>query len=78
MSDTLEGEMDSLKFVIDQAENAGNKEEVSYLNGLTEKIQNGDTYTRGIMLRNMVEHQDSLKIQMVITSGCYSVMNITC
>ena len=26
MSDTLEGEMDSLKFVIDQAENAGNKE----------------------------------------------------
>lgn len=37
MSDTLEGEMDSLKFVIDQAENAGNKEEVSYLNGLTEK-----------------------------------------
>ncbi len=37
MGDTLEGEMDSLKFVIDQAENAGNEEEVSYLNGLTEK-----------------------------------------
>ena len=78
MSDTLEGEMDSLKFVIDQAENAGNKEEVSYLNGLTEKFKMAIHTLRGIMLRNMVEHQDSLKIQMVITSGCYSVMNITC
>lgn len=38
MSDTVEGEMDSLKFVIEEAKNAGNEEEVFYLNGLIEKI----------------------------------------
>ncbi|MBJ8053489.1 alpha/beta hydrolase [Bacillus cereus] len=45
MSDTVESEMDSLNYVIEQAQNAGNADEVSYLKGLTEKIKNGDTYT---------------------------------
>ncbi|OQR56489.1 alpha/beta hydrolase [Bacillus sp. CDB3] len=45
MSDTVESEMDSLNYVIEQAQNAGNTGEVSYLKGLTEKIKNGDTYT---------------------------------
>ncbi len=52
MSDTVESEMDGLNYVIEQAQNAGNTDEVSYFNGLTEKIKNGDTYTpREIMLR---------------------------
>lgn len=78
MSDTVESEMDSLNYVIEQAQNAGNTDEVSYFNGLTEKLKMAIHTLREIMLRNMVEHQDSLKTQMVITSECYSVMNITC
>lgn len=45
MSDTVESEMDSLNYVIEQAQNAGNADEVSHLKGLTEQIKNGDTYT---------------------------------
>ncbi|GAB6448875.1 MULTISPECIES: alpha/beta fold hydrolase [Bacillus] len=45
MSDTAESEMDSLNYVIERAQNARNTDELSYLNGLTEKIKNGDTYT---------------------------------
>ena len=39
MSDTVESEMDSLNYVIEQAQNAGNTDEVSYFNGLTEKLK---------------------------------------
>lgn len=74
MSDTVEGEMDSLKFVIDQAENAGNEEEVSYLNGLTEKIKNGDTYTpRNYVAKyggtsRLIENPDGDNIGMLLSN----------
>lgn len=45
MSDTVESELNSLNYVIEQAQKEGNADEVSYLKGLTEKIKNGDTYT---------------------------------
>lgn len=77
MSDTVESEMDSLNYVIEQAQSAGNTDEVAYLNELTEKIKMAIHTLRGIMLQNMVELRDLLKIQMVIMWGCYLVMNIT-
>lgn len=45
MSDTIESEIDGLTYVIDQAQKAGNKEDVSYLQGLTEQIKDGDSVT---------------------------------
>ncbi|WP_242220994.1 alpha/beta hydrolase [Bacillus cereus group sp. BfR-BA-01380] len=45
MSDTVESEIDSLNYTINQAQNKGNTNDVLYLQGLTEKIKNGDTYT---------------------------------
>ncbi|SES31346.1 alpha/beta fold hydrolase [Psychrobacillus sp. OK032] len=45
MSDTVESELDGLSYVIDQAQKAGNQEDVLYLQGLTEQIKNGDMVT---------------------------------
>ncbi|SFC59588.1 Pimeloyl-ACP methyl ester carboxylesterase [Bacillus sp. 491mf] len=45
MSDTVESEIDSLNYTINQAQNNGNTDDVLYLQGLTEKIKNGDTFT---------------------------------
>ncbi|QEY22022.1 alpha/beta hydrolase [Psychrobacillus sp. AK 1817] len=45
MSDTIESELESLAFCIDQAEKEGNMEDVTYLQGLDEDIKNGDTVT---------------------------------
>ncbi|SDM92254.1 alpha/beta hydrolase [Bacillus sp. OK048] len=43
MSDIRESEFDSLSYTIEQAQKAGNKNDVLYLQGLTEKIKNGET-----------------------------------
>ncbi|MBU5234208.1 hypothetical protein KQI01_03475, partial [Vibrio cholerae] len=59
---------------IDQAENAGNEEEVSYLNGLTEKIKNGDTYTpRNYVAKyggtsRLIENPDGDNIGMLLSN----------
>ncbi|GGA37928.1 alpha/beta fold hydrolase [Psychrobacillus lasiicapitis] len=45
MSDTIESEMDGLNYVIDQAKQNGNTEDVLYLQGLTEQIRNGEMVT---------------------------------
>jgi pimeloyl-ACP methyl ester carboxylesterase len=45
MSNTIESEIDGLNFTIEQAQKAGNTEDVSYLQGLTEKIKNGEMFT---------------------------------
>jgi pimeloyl-ACP methyl ester carboxylesterase len=45
MSNTIESELDSLKFTIDQAKLSGNTTDVDYLLGLTEKVQSGDMVT---------------------------------
>ena len=45
MSDTVESEIDSLNLRYRTGSKAGNTEDVSYLQGLTEKIKNGETVT---------------------------------
>ncbi len=45
MSDTVESEIDSLTYVIDQAQKDGNTDDVLYLKGLMEQIKNGNTVT---------------------------------
>ncbi|WP_439876055.1 alpha/beta fold hydrolase [Bacillus mycoides] len=74
MSDTVESEMDSLNYVIEQAQSAGNTDEVSYLNGLTEKIKNGDTYTpRNYVAKyggtsRLIENLDGDNIGMLLSN----------
>ncbi|MCY9546309.1 alpha/beta fold hydrolase [Lysinibacillus xylanilyticus] len=43
ISDQVGSEIDALNYVIQQAENAGNKDDVLYLQGLTEQVENGET-----------------------------------
>ena len=45
MSNQVESEIESLNYVIKQAQKAGNTDDVLYLQGLTEKIKNGDMFT---------------------------------
>ncbi|MEY9977184.1 alpha/beta fold hydrolase [Lysinibacillus sp. RC79] len=45
MSDTVGSEIDGLNYVIQQAEYDGNAEDVLYLQGLTEQVENGETFT---------------------------------
>ncbi|MEQ6355614.1 alpha/beta hydrolase [Lysinibacillus sp. M3] len=44
MSDQAGSEIDGLNYVIQQAENAGNKDDVLYLQGLTEQVENGEMF----------------------------------
>lgn len=44
MSNQVDSEVEALNYSINQAQNAGNIDDISDLNGLTEKIQNGDTF----------------------------------
>ncbi|MEN8644240.1 alpha/beta hydrolase [Bacillus toyonensis] len=81
MSDTVESEMDSLKYVIEQAQNEGNAEEVSYLKELTEKIKNGDTYTpRDYVAKyggisRLIENPDGDNIQMLLSNE-YNLLDV--
>lgn len=45
MSDTVKSETDSLNYILDQAQQAGNVNDVSYLQGLSDQIKSGDTFT---------------------------------
>ena len=81
MSDTVESEMDSLNYVIEQAQNAGNADEVSYLKGLTEKIKNGDTYTpRNYVAKyggtsRLIENPDGDNIGMLFSNE-YNLLDV--
>ncbi|MFJ7981805.1 alpha/beta hydrolase [Lysinibacillus xylanilyticus] len=44
MSDQVGSEIDGLNYVIQQAEYDGNAEDVLYLQGLTEQVENGETF----------------------------------
>ncbi|MFJ6209689.1 alpha/beta hydrolase [Lysinibacillus sp. NPDC092081] len=44
MSDQVGSEIDALNYVIQQAENAGNKDDVLYLQGLTEQVENDEMF----------------------------------
>lgn len=81
MSDTVESEMDSLNYVIERAQNARNTDEVSYLNGLTEKIKNGDTYTpRNYVAKyggtsRLIENPDGDNIGMLLSNE-YNLLDV--
>ncbi|MGW5953221.1 alpha/beta fold hydrolase [Bacillus mycoides] len=81
MSDTVESEMDSLNYVIEQAQNAGNTDEVSYLKGLTEKIKNGDTYTpRNYVAKyggtsRLIENPDGDNMRMLFSNE-YNLLDV--
>jgi alpha/beta superfamily hydrolase len=45
MSNTIESEIDGINYTIEMAQKEGNTENVSYLQGLTEKIKNGKMFT---------------------------------
>lgn len=45
MGNTIESEIDGLHYTIEMAQKAGNTEDVLYLQGLTEKIKDGEMFT---------------------------------
>ena len=81
MSDTIESEIDNLNYVIDQAQNAGNTDDVLYLQGLTEKIKNGDMFTpRNFVIKyggatRLIDNPDGNNIGMLLSSE-YNLLDI--
>lgn len=45
MSDTVQSEIDSLEYTLSQARQAGNTEDIAYLEGRADRIRSGDTFT---------------------------------
>lgn len=81
MSDTIESEIDNLNYVIDQAQNAGNTDDVLYLQGLTEKIKNGDMFTpRNYVIKyggatRLIDNPDGNNIGMLLSSE-YNLLDV--
>ncbi|MCI0768403.1 alpha/beta hydrolase [Bacillus sp. TL12] len=81
MSDTVESEIDSLNYSINQAQNAGNTEDVLYLQGLTEKIKNGDAFApRNYVIKygggsRLIENPDGDNIGMLFSSE-YNLLDV--
>ncbi|SDZ45675.1 alpha/beta hydrolase [Bacillus sp. 166amftsu] len=81
MSDTVESEIDSLNYVIKQAQNDGNTDDVLYLQGLTGKIKNGDTYTpRNYVMKyggtsRLIDNPDDNNIGMLLSSE-YKLLDV--
>ncbi|TQR29305.1 alpha/beta hydrolase [Lysinibacillus sphaericus] len=81
MSDTVESEIDSLNYVINQAQNDGNVEDVLYLQGLTEKIKNGDMYTpRNYVMKyggsaRLIDNPDDNILGMLLSSE-YNLLDV--
>lgn len=81
MSDTVENEIDSLNYSINQAQNDGNTDDVLYLQGLTEKIKNGDTFTpRNYVMKyggssRLIDNPDGNNISMLFSSE-YNLLDV--
>lgn len=81
MSDTIESEIDNLNYVIDQAKSAGNTDDVLYLQGLTEKIKNGDMFTpRNYVIKyggatRLIDNPDGNNIGMLLSSE-YNLLDV--
>ncbi|MGG2094639.1 alpha/beta hydrolase [Bacillus sp. S13(2024)] len=81
MSDTVESEIDSLNYSINQAQNAGNKDDVLSLQGLTEKIKNGDTFIpRNYVMKyggssRLIDNPDGNNIDMLFSSE-YNLLDV--
>lgn len=81
MSDTTESEIDSLNYSINQAQNVGNTDDVLYLQGLTEKIKNGDTFTpRNYVMKyggasRLIDNPDGDNIGILFSSE-YNLLDV--
>lgn len=81
MSDMIESEIDNLNYVIDQAQSAGNTDDVLYLQGLTEKIKNGDMFTpRNYVIKyggatRLIDNPDGNNIGMLLSSE-YNLLDV--
>ncbi|MFJ7755903.1 alpha/beta hydrolase [Peribacillus muralis] len=81
MSDTTESEIDSLNYSINQAQKAGNVDDVSSLKGLTEKIKNGDTFTpRNYVMKyggasRLIDNPDGDNIGILFSSE-YNLLDV--
>ncbi|PKG23115.1 alpha/beta hydrolase [Niallia nealsonii] len=81
MSDTIESEIDNLNYTIEKAKNAGNTDDVLYLQGLTEKIKNGDMFTpRNYVIKyggatRLIDNPDGDNIGMLLSSE-YNLLDV--
>ncbi|KWW21956.1 alpha/beta hydrolase [Peribacillus simplex] len=81
MSDTTESEIDSLNYSINQAQKAGNTDDVLFLQGLTEKIKNGDTFTpRNYVMKyggasRLIDNPDGDNIGILFSSE-YNLLDV--
>ncbi|PJN90668.1 alpha/beta hydrolase [Bacillus sp. mrc49] len=81
MSDTTESEIDSLNYSINQAQKAGNTDDILFLQGLTEKIKNGDTFTpRNYVMKyggasRLIDNPDGDNIGILFSSE-YNLLDV--
>lgn len=81
MSDTKESEMESLNYCITQAKKAGNTDDVSYLQGLTEQIESGDMVTpRDYVMKyggatRLIDNPDGDDIGVLLSSE-YNLLDV--
>lgn len=81
MSDTVESEVDSLNYTINQAQKNNNMDDVLYLKGLTEKIKNGDLFTpRNYVMKyggssRLIDNPDGNNIGMLFSSE-YNLLDV--
>jgi len=81
MSDTKESELESLNYCITQAQKAGNTDDVSYLQGLTKQIENGDMVTpRDYVMKyggstRLIDNPDGDNIGVLLSSE-YNLLDV--
>lgn len=81
MSDTVESEIESLNYSITQAKKDGNTDDVVYLQGVTEKIKNGDMFTpRNYVAKyggtsRLIDSPDGNYIDMLFSSE-YNLLDV--
>lgn len=81
MGDTVTSEIDSLTYLISQALQAGNAEDVLYLQGLTDKIKKGEMFTpRNYVIQyggasRLIDSPDGNSLGMLLSSE-YNLMDV--
>lgn len=81
MGDTVTSEIDSLTYLISQAQQAGNAEDVLYLQGLTDKIKKGEMFTpRNYVIQyggasRLIDSPDGNSLGMLLSSE-YNLMDV--
>jgi pimeloyl-ACP methyl ester carboxylesterase len=81
MSNIIESEIDNLNYTIEQAKNAGNRDDVIYLQGLTENIKNGDMFTpRNYVIKyggatRLIDNPDGDNMGMLLSSE-YNLLDV--